>query len=141
MTRQNSGQNNYLLEEITECGIKATASLRRKRNHVPRQNAEVVVIQVFFLKSRNVGSNARSVRHARLRLGDGVRDDDVENFAHSAEIEEDVPTYWLLAHSRKPELTLGNSETQSIQNFLPDVYHYCCVEHSVKKWPPLLTQP
>ena len=41
-------------------------------------------------------SEARSVRHARLRLGDGVRDDNVENFAHSAEIEEDVPTYWLL---------------------------------------------
>ena len=44
-------RSNYLLEEITECAIKATASLRRKRNHVPRRNDEVVVIQVFFLES------------------------------------------------------------------------------------------
>ena len=87
-------RSNYLLEELTECVIKATASLRRKRNHVPRRNDEVVVIQVFFLKSRNVGSNARCVRHAGLRVGPGVQDDNVEDFSHTAGIEEDVPTYW-----------------------------------------------
>ena len=43
----------------------------QKEEPVPRRNDEVVVIQVFFLKSRNVGSDAMSVRHARLRLGDG----------------------------------------------------------------------
>ena len=64
--------SNYLLEKPAEYGIKATASLRRKRNHVSRRNGEVVVIQVFFLKSRNVGSDARSVRHAGLRVGTGV---------------------------------------------------------------------
>ena len=63
---------------------------------MPRLNDKIVVLQVFFLESRSVGSEARSVRHAWLRLGDGVRDDFVEDFAHSAEIEEDVPTYWQL---------------------------------------------
>ena len=64
------------------------------QNHVPRRNNEVVVIQVFFLKSRNVSSDARIVRHAGLRVGDGVQDENVEDYSHSAEIEEDVPTYW-----------------------------------------------
>ena len=63
---------------------------------MPRRDDEVVVIQDFFLKSRSVGSKARGDRHARLRLGDGVRDDHVEEFAHAAEIEEYVPTTWLL---------------------------------------------
>ena len=65
-------RSNYLLEKITECVIKATASLRRKRNHVSCRNDEVVEIQVFFLKSRIVGSDARSIRHSGLRMGDGV---------------------------------------------------------------------
>ena len=39
-----------------------------------------------------MGSKARIVHHARFRLGDGVRDDDVEDFAHGAERDEDVPT-------------------------------------------------
>ena len=63
---------------------------------MPRRNGEVAVIQVFFLKSRNGGSNARSVRHAGLRVGTGVRDDNIEAFSRSAEIEEDVPTYWRI---------------------------------------------
>ena len=46
------------------------------------------LIQVFFLKSRDVGRDARSVRHSRLRLGDGVQDDHVEEFAP----KEYVPT-------------------------------------------------
>ena len=63
---------------------------------MPRRNAEVVVIQVFSRESRNVGSDARSVRYAGLRVGTGVRDDNVEKFAHVAEREEDVPTTTLL---------------------------------------------
>ena len=59
---------------------------------MPRRNDEVAVIQVFFLESRSVGSEARVVRHARLRLGDGVRDDHVMESAP----KEYVPTTWLL---------------------------------------------
>ena len=61
---------------------------------MPRCNDDFFVIQVFFLKSRNLGSDARSVHHAGLRVGPGVRDDNVEDFFHFADIEEDVPTYW-----------------------------------------------
>ena len=55
-----------------------------------------------FLQCRNVGSDARSVRHSgaswgsELRVGTGVRDDNIENFFHSADIEEDFPSYWRL---------------------------------------------
>ena len=111
VTRRNPGRGNYL-EEITECGIKATASLRRKRNHVPRRNDEYVVIQVFFLKSRNVGSDARSVRHAWLRLGDGVRDDNVEDFAHGVKRDEDVPTTWCV--SKYSNSKIMSSESDSV---------------------------
>ena len=89
VAHRNLARSNYLLEEPTECAIKATACLRRKRNHVPRRNDEVIVIQVFFLKSHNVGSNARSFRHAGLRVvGTGVRDDNVEDFSHSVCLPE-----------------------------------------------------
>ena len=59
---------------------------------MPRRNDKDVVI----LKSRIVGSDARSVRHAGFRVGPGVRDDNVEDFFRSAGIEEDVSTYWQL---------------------------------------------
>ena len=72
-----------------------------------RRNDEVVVIQVFFLKSRNVGSDARSVRRARLRVGTGVRDDDVEDLSHYAGIEEDVPRIG----SFPPGLPLGGNRS------------------------------
>ena len=79
----------------------------QKEEPCARRNGEVVAIQVFFLKSRIVGSDARSVRHAGLRVGTGVRDEDVDDFSHSAGIEEDVPRIG----SFPPSLPLGGNRS------------------------------
>ena len=50
---------------------------------MPRRNDEAVVIQVFFLESRIVGSEARvsTTRGSDWAMGCEVRDDNVEDFA------------------------------------------------------------